>query len=109
MFSYLQKKTEDNELFVQELAKRLEFAFNRARTLQAIAAKRNKARQPEQYTPKFKPGDFLLLQERAAKEGRLEEKDDEGKSIAILRNLGISTPAPTAWYDGLERERASLR
>ena len=64
-----------------------DFAFERAKSLQAIASERNKARKPGQYKPDFKAGDLLLLQERAPKEGRLEERDEEGKAIPISEKL----------------------
>ena len=68
------RKTETSEHFVQEITRRLEFAFNKTRDLQKAAADRNKARRPDQFKPRFAEGDFLLLYEKAAKEGRLEEK-----------------------------------
>ena len=87
LFPYLQKKEERKEDFVKDITDKLEFAFDLARERQKVAAERNKARKHAQYKPNFKPGDFILLMERAAKEGRLEEKDEEGKHISIPHKL----------------------
>ena len=69
MFTFLRRKAEPRETYVEDITDKLNFAFERARNLQVIAAERNKAQKPEQFQPKFEPGD-LLLQERSAKEGR---------------------------------------
>ena len=87
LFPYLRRREERKEGFVQSICDRLEFAFKRSRDLQAIAAEKNKARKPEQTKPNFAPGDLLLLQARSAKEGRLEERDEEGKHIPIPTKL----------------------
>ena len=88
------------ENFVSSITEKLEFAFKRARERQAIAAERNKARQPEQFKPDFKAGDFLLVRARAAEEGRLIERDEGGKFISIpekLRNLFIGPYKILGW------------
>ena len=40
-----------------------------------------------QFDPKFEEGDFVLLRARSAKEGRLEERDAEGKFVSIPQKL----------------------
>src|SRR3954447_21369402 len=73
LFPYLRKREERKEGFVQEITEKLDFAFGLARERQKTAAEKNKARKHGQFKPDFKPGNLLLLKERAAKEGRLEE------------------------------------
>ena len=54
----------------------MNFAFERARTLQYEMAERNRSRKPDnEYKPEFEPGDLLLVWEKAAAESRL--KGDE--------------------------------
>ena len=68
--------------------------------MQRKAAERNKERQPEQFKPDFKVGDFLLLYARESKEGRLEEKTEEGKYIPIPNKLRNKLTGPyqmTRW------------
>ena len=86
LFPYLQKKVEPQN-FVKEITENLDRAFGKARELQKAAAARNKARKPQQFKPNFKPGDFLLLLARSAREGRLEARDDEGKEIPIPEKI----------------------
>jgi transposase InsO family protein len=93
LFPFMRKK-EPVENFVQDLSDKLERAFERTRELQKAAAARNKARQPAQFKPDFKPGDLLLLHARSAKEGRLEEKTEEGASIAIPNKLRNQLTGP---------------
>ena len=80
----------------------MEFAFKRTDELQQKAAEKNQKRMPEKFTPEFKPGDYLLLQARSAKESRLEEKDEEGKTIPLpekLRNQFIGPYRMIRWRD----------
>ena len=93
IFSFL-RKVEPTEDFVTELTHRLETAFNRTRELQKVAAERNKARQPPQFKPDFKAGDYLLLHAREAKEGRLEERTEEGKIIPLPTKLRSIVTGP---------------
>ena len=86
LFPYLQKK-EEPENFVRTITDNLEKAFERVRELQKAAADKNKARRPRQYKPNFKPGDFLLLMARSAPEGRLVERDEEGRPIPIPEKM----------------------
>jgi hypothetical protein len=88
LFTFLRKKEEPApELFTQEIAQRLDTAFDRARALQTAAAQKNKDRQPEQSKPDFKPGDFLLLKARSAKDGRLVERGEGGIAIPLPQKL----------------------
>jgi hypothetical protein len=87
LFPYLQKKETRPENFVADIQEKLDFAFKRAQERQATAAEQNKARRPEQYKPTFKVGDFLLVMARAAEEGRLIDKDEEGKFIKLPEKL----------------------
>jgi len=72
---------------VKKIIKNSEKAFEKARDLQKAAADKNKTRRAGQFKPDFKPGDFLLLMSRSAREGRLEEKDEEGKPIPIPEKM----------------------
>jgi hypothetical protein len=87
LFPYLQKKEERREEFVQNITQKLEFAFGLARERQKTAAEKNKARKHTQFKPIFNPGDFILVMERAAKEGRVEERDEKGEYISIPEKL----------------------
>jgi len=93
LFPDLRKK-EPTEAFVSSISEKLEAAFARTRELQRIAADRNKARKPTQFKPDFKPGDLLLLYARAAVEGRIEEKTEDGKSIPLPKKLRNSLIGP---------------
>jgi transposase InsO family protein len=107
LFPYLRKE-EVRENFVQEITGRLDFAFGRARELQAITAEKNKARKPEQFQPKFKPGDFLLLKARAANESRLEEKDENDRHVSIpekLRNQFVGPYRMVRWVGEILHHR----
>ena len=86
LFPFL-RKAERTENFVEKITSTLEFAFKRTRELQETAAEKNKARKPEQHKPDFKKGDYLLLQARSAKEGRLEARDENGKQIPLPEKL----------------------
>ena len=94
MFPYLQKKEEAREKFVDDIAQRLDFAFKRVRKLQEKASARNKERRPPQTKPDFRPGDLLLLMERSAKEGRIEERTAEGKAIPLPEKLRLTYTGP---------------
>lgn len=105
LFSFLRKE-EKGENYVQAIQDKLEFAFERTRTLQEEAALKNQKRLPEKHTPKFKPGDYLFVLARSAKEGRLEEKDEEGKTITLpekLRNPFIGPYRMIRWKDVRKR------
>lgn len=100
LFPYLKKKAENVESFATDIVNRLDEAFERVMLRQAIASERNRARRPEQYEPDFKPGDWLLLFSKSAKESRIEEKDEEGKGISIptkLRNPFIGPYKMIRW------------
>jgi hypothetical protein len=94
MFPYLRKKEENPEAFVVGIVTYLEKAFERVKMLQEAASKRNKERQPDQYKPSFKPGDYLLLFARSAKDGRVEEKDEEGRDITLPTKLRNAFTGP---------------
>ena len=70
---------------MKEIGERLDFAFERTRALQA--SDKNKMRKPAQFDAKFEVGDFVLLRARSAREGRLEERDEEGKFVSIPQKL----------------------
>ena len=96
------KRKEESEEFVREITEKLEAAMEKARGLQKRAADKNKARKPEQFKPNFKPGDLLMLKIRAAKEGRLHEKDDAGRTVSIpekLRNPFIGPFRMIRWVN----------
>ena len=73
---------------MKEITKNLEKTVGEARKLQKAAADWNKSTKSQQFKPNFKPGDFLLLLARSAREGRLERKDEEGKDIPIPEKIG---------------------
>jgi hypothetical protein len=101
LFPFIRKE-EKMEDFVKNITSKLDFAFKRTRELQEAAAEKNKARKPEQHTPNFKEGDFLLLQARSAKESRFEEKDSQGKNIPMPKKLQNSFTGPfrmVGWRD----------
>ena len=101
LFPYLQKKETRPENFVADITEKLDFAFKRAEERQKAAAEKNKARQPEkQHKPAFKVGDFLLVRARSAEEGRLIDKNEEGKFIKLpgkLTNPYIGPYKMIAW------------
>lgn len=83
MFPYLREKEKTYEAFVTDIVGNLEAAFEKAKLCQAVASEKNKARQPAQYEPDFKAGDYLLYYKRTAKEGRVEESKD----VSLPRKL----------------------
>ena len=70
MFPFLHESVESEKEYVAKITSSLEFAFERARTLQY---ERNRARKPDnEYKPEFEPGDLLLVWEKASAESRLK-------------------------------------
>ena len=77
MFPFLH---ENEKSEVEKITASLDFAFERARTLQYEMAERNRSRKPDnEYKPEFEPGDWLLVWEKAAAESRLK-----GDAVAIV-------------------------
>ena len=73
LFPFLSKSEPDEEAYVSNIAQKLNFAFNKARELQTEAARRNQELKcTNKYNPDFKEGDWLLVWEKSANEGRLQ-------------------------------------
>jgi len=83
LFPYLRKRESTPEEYVQDITKRLDTAFERARVLQAIASERNKDRRPLQSEPTFKEGDYVLLYARDAKGSRVTTPDARGEYASL--------------------------
>ena len=73
-FPDLIERAEDEVEYVTRLLATLEYAFDRARRLQAQQNEKNAERAPEQYKPDFKEGDWLMVWEKAANESRLHKE-----------------------------------
>ena len=93
MFPFLHESAKSEEEYITKIVGTLNFAFERARTLQYNMAERNRLRKPDnQYKPDFEPGDLLLVWEKAAAESRLQadvrrlEGDQGGVLPGKLRN-----------------------
>jgi hypothetical protein len=93
MFPFLHESVKDEEEYITKITNHLNFAFERARTLQYEMAERNRARKPDnEYKPEFEPGDLLLVWEKASAESRLKadvrrlQGDEGGILPGKLRN-----------------------
>ena len=80
-FPDLHERAEDEVDYVKRITNAMEFAFDRAKRLQAESNDRNAERAPNQYKPDFKEGDFLMVWERSAEEAKLKiDAKSDGKA-----------------------------
>jgi transposase InsO family protein len=105
MFPHLRLAATDEESYVYETMRTMDFAIDRARRLQYEATERNRLRRPDnQYKPMFEPGDYLLVWEKAAAESRLQQLvrglmgDEGGRLPQKLQNPWTGPYKMIRWH-----------